>query len=112
MSGKSDPFQSEPSMDHYGPEVDDCEQLPPEKAEFLRIRKEAGKLIDPERAQCFIIEDDITDPYGVRGYSPDESVCGRLYYAKNPGSEIWVEFHDIQRGIRDKLFRRLEEEGF
>ena len=63
---------------------------------WLAIRKEAGLNIDPETAEvmwdyCYTI-----DPYNV--YSDlhqEEKQIGREYFARAPGSNVWVNYGDL-----------------
>jgi hypothetical protein len=66
------------------------------KREWLAIRKQAGRKIDPESAEVAWEYGLVLDPYGIHGKLPDE-LCqvGRIYFARSPGSEIWVEFGDL-----------------
>jgi hypothetical protein len=45
----------------------------------------------------------------VYPYLPDEIDCiGRVYFARRPGSDIWVEFQDIPDKTCDALHERIE----
>ena len=42
------------------------------------------------------------DPYGVYPDLPEEcQQVGREYFARSPGSDIWVHFHDLPEETRD-----------
>src|SRR4051812_18014075 len=75
---------------------------------WLAIRKEAAKTIDPTTAEIFWTYGDITDPYGV---DPDgRSECiGRVYFARAPGSDIWVEFGDLPMPVVDEFWKRHKQ---
>jgi hypothetical protein len=69
--------------------------------DYLAERKREAKKIDPQTADVMWDYSNISDPYGVYNY-PLESV-GRDYFARDPGSTIWVWFGDLPVGTRDKL---------
>jgi hypothetical protein len=83
-----------------------------EKAEieqWLAIRKEAGLKIDPETAEVDWSYRQTLDPYGVydEWELPEEfHQVGREYFARAPGSDIWVEFGDLPTAVRDALWNR------
>ena len=59
-------------------------------------RKEAGLKIDPETAEVMWDYGQTLDPYGVDPDLPEECrQIGRNYFARSPGSEIWVSFYDL-----------------
>jgi hypothetical protein len=74
-----------------------------ERTEFLRIRKEAGLKIDPETAEVAWDYRQVVDPYGIYPPHPESDCVGRAYFARAPGSDIWVEFGDLPDPIRDAL---------
>jgi hypothetical protein len=74
--------------------------------EFLRIRKEAGLKIDPETAEVAWDYRQVVDPYGIYPFDPESDCVGRAYFARAPGSDIWVEFGDLPAPIRDALWDR------
>jgi len=66
--------------------------------EWLAIRKEAGLKIDPET-------------YGVHPDLPEEyRQIGREYFARSPGSDIWVSFDDLPDAIREALWEKKKRE--
>jgi hypothetical protein len=75
-----------------------------EREQWLKIRKEAGLHIDPATAEVFWTYAQTLDPYGV--YPEVEECVGREYFARAPGSDIWVLFDDIPRQTRDALWSR------
>ena len=89
----------------------------PEVKEWLALRKEAGARIDPTTALVFFEHGDPIDPYGlcndlVGGW------IGRVYFARSPESDVWVEFGDLpeptrtaiwQRDFRQPIVRNAEE---
>jgi len=77
------------------------------KEEWLKIRKEAGSRIDPVTAEVDWEYGYTMDPYGVYDDLDDEEKqVGREYFARAPGSDIWVSFGDLSREVRAKLWER------
>ena len=75
--------------------------------EFINVRKEAARQIDPENAEVDWSYGQIMDPYGIDPDLPDELECvGRVYFARSPGSDIWVCFYDLPKAIRDALWEK------
>ena len=75
--------------------------------EWLAIRKEAGLKIDPKTAEVDWTYAQTLDPYGIYTEPPDEcSQVGREYFARSPGSDIWVEFGDLPKATRDALWEK------
>jgi len=73
--------------------------------EFLAIRKEEGLKIDPKTAEVMWIYAQTLDPYGVYSDLPEEcQQVGREYFARSPGSDIWVNFGDLPETTRDALW--------
>jgi hypothetical protein len=64
--------------------------------QWLAIRKEAGLKIDPETAEVAWWTAYTLDPYGVDPNLPAElQQFGREYFARSPGSDVWVSFNDL-----------------
>jgi hypothetical protein len=77
--------------------------------EWLAIRKEEALKIDPEIAEVTWHYAQTLDPYGVYPDLPEECQCiGREYFARLPGSDIWVHFGDLPDEIHDALWQRHE----
>lgn len=77
-----------------------------EYAEFLRHRREAGLKINPATAEvCWFYQQEF-DPYGIGLHVSCEDF-GRedRYFARSPGSDIWVEFGDLPVETRDNLWK-------
>jgi hypothetical protein len=75
--------------------------------EWLAIRKEAGRKIDPETAEVYWCYGQTLDPYGVYGELPEEYwQIGREYFARSPESDIWVWFGDLPAATRDALWEK------
>jgi hypothetical protein len=87
-----------------------------EKAEdeqWLATRKEAGLTIDPETAEVLWIYADTEDPYYVfdEWELPEEFIqVGREYFARSPGSDIWVHFDDLPNTVRKELWGKHHSE--
>jgi hypothetical protein len=81
-----------------------------EKAEierWLAIRKEAGLKIDPETAEVDWDYRQTLDPYGIKDEweLPEEfDQVGREYFARSPGSDVWVSFYDLPDAAREKIW--------
>ena len=75
--------------------------------QWLAIRKEAALKIDPETAEVYWTYAQTLDPYGVNPDLPEEyQQVGREYFARSPGSDIWVWFGDLPKETRDALWGR------
>jgi hypothetical protein len=73
--------------------------------DWLEIRKQEGMRIDPETAEVDWSYAETFDPYGLGLELSDElRQVGREYFARNPGSDIWVVFQDLPEGTRNKLW--------
>jgi len=94
------------------PDVPMRKKTASEKAEdeqWLAIRKEAGLKIDPETAEVDWNYGQTLDPYGVcdEWELPDEFHCvGREYFARSPGSDVWVHFSDLPDTVREEIWAR------
>jgi hypothetical protein len=74
---------------------------------WLAIRKEAGLKIDPETAEVMWQYELTLDPYGVYPDLPEEyQQVGREYFARSPGSDVWVWFGDLPDAIRGALWEK------
>ena len=78
------------------------------RAEIWRaLLKIAGRQIDPETADVCWEYALTLDPYGVYPDLPEEyQQVGRAYFARSPGSDIWVEFGDLPEATRQALWTR------
>src|SRR5215831_20384050 len=80
-----------------------------ELKEYLSIRKEAGRHIDPATAEVFWTYAQTLDPYGIDPDLPEEyQQIGREYFARSPGSEIWVWFGDLPEATRTALWAKCK----
>jgi hypothetical protein len=74
---------------------------------WLAIRKEAGLQIDPETAEVDWNYAQTLDPYGVDpDLSEEYQQVGRAYFARSPGSNVWVWFGDLPEATREALWKR------
>jgi len=74
---------------------------------WLAIRREAALHIDPETAEVDWNYAQTLDPYGDDPELPEEyQQVGREYFARSPGSDVWVWFGDLPEATRDALWRR------
>jgi hypothetical protein len=94
------------------PDVPVKKKMAAEKAEIARwlaIRKEEALKIDPETAEVDWWYEQVLDPYGVcdEWELPEEFDCvGRAYFARAPGSDIWVWFGDLPKQTVERLRQR------
>jgi hypothetical protein len=78
-----------------------------ERKVWLAIRKEAALKINPETAEVEWIYAQTLDPYGVDPELPEEYFCvGREYFARSPGSDVWVWFGDLPDAIESALWEK------
>ena len=76
---------------------------------WIAIRKEEGLKIDPTTAEVDGGWRRILDPYEVLRDLPPECDCaGRVFFARRPGSKIWVEFNDLPDDTCAVLWERLK----
>jgi hypothetical protein len=74
---------------------------------WLELIKLAGRQIDPETAQVEWRYAQTLDPYNVYGDLPEElQQVGREFFARCPGSDIWVNFRDLPKPTQDELWRK------
>jgi hypothetical protein len=79
--------------------------------DWLAIRKEEGLRINPDTAEVYWEMRMPADPYEVHtDLCEEEKQTGRVYFARNPGSDIWVCFDDMPTNTRAKLWKRHRKE--
>ena len=62
------------------------------------LRREVGRHIDPETAEVHGVYAEVCNPYNDKLDLPVEAQCvGRDYFARSPGSKVWIWFHDLPR---------------
>ena len=76
--------------------------------EYLGLVKQAGLAINPETAEVQCFQANYFDPYGIIGMDlPEECLDSqtKLYFARSPGSDLWVEFDDLPDETREALLK-------
>jgi hypothetical protein len=68
---------------------------------WKELRELAGRQIDPTTAEVLCSSGKIGDPYGV--YPNERDCIGRLYFARSPGTNLWIEFGDLPEATRVAL---------
>ena len=82
-------------------------EAPQTTKEWLAIRREAALRIDPATAEVFWTYAQTLDPYGIDPEMPDElRQVGREYFARSPGSDVWVWFGDLPEKVADALWEK------
>jgi hypothetical protein len=72
---------------------------------WLAIRIEAAKHIDANTAEVTFFYTRSGDPYDI--YPPAEQYnVGRSYFARAPGSSIWVWLGDLPKVVSDALWAK------
>jgi hypothetical protein len=78
--------------------------------QWLAVRKEAALHIDPATAEVVWEYGQTFDPYLVRYLPPDYrplharyDQVERCFFARSPGSDVWVSFDDLPDATRDAL---------
>jgi len=77
--------------------------------EWLAICRAEAKLIDPATAVICCQRGDRLDPYGLYP-DTDYWILGEIFFARRPGSEIWVAFDDLPTDVLKALRKRAENE--
>src|SRR6266702_4755325 len=78
--------------------------------EFLAIRKAAGLKIDARSAEVTWCYAQTLDPYGICELPEECQQVGREYFARAPGSDIWVCFDDLPQETRKALWEAHKHE--
>jgi hypothetical protein len=74
---------------------------------FLASRREAGLKIDPATAEVEWLFGETLNPYGVEPLPKEYGgQVGREYFARAPGSGVWVSFHDLPTATAKALQNR------
>jgi hypothetical protein len=75
--------------------------------EWEAWRRAAGLHIDPETAEVEWTYAQTLDPYGDDPNLPEEcQQVGREYFARSPGSDVWVWFGDLPHATRNSLWEK------
>src|SRR5262249_18081151 len=71
------------------------------------LRKAAGLGINAETAEVMWSYAEMADPYGDCPSVPAEcSSVGREYFARAPGTEVWIDFGDLPQATVDVLWEK------
>jgi hypothetical protein len=71
------------------------------------LRRAVGLHIDPETAEVEWTYALTVDPYDDFPSLPEEcQQVGREYFARSPGSDVWISFSDLPKGTRDALWEK------
>jgi len=74
---------------------------------FQALLKIAVQQIDPATAEVMWEYGQTLDPYGVWENMPEEyQQIGREYFARAPGTDVWVNFGDLPEATRDTLWNK------
>jgi uncharacterized protein DUF3631 len=73
---------------------------------WLKAREDEAPKIDPKTAEVDWSYGQVLDPYGAIGVPEDCSCVGREYFARRPGSDVWVHFDDLPDATREALWNR------
>jgi len=75
---------------------------------YLRaLRTEVGRGIDPKTADVKWGYTKVLDPYNDYPDLPEEYRCtGRAYFARSPGTDIWICFDDLPGRTTKKLIKK------
>jgi hypothetical protein len=82
------------------------------KEQWLALRKDAALRIDPETAEVYWTYGQTLDPYGVENLPEEYQQIQRNYFARSPGSNVWVLFDDLPDATRDRLWARIRAGDF
>jgi hypothetical protein len=80
--------------------------------QWCALRKEEALRIDPERAEVYWTYGQTFDPYGVEDLPEEYQQIQRNYFARSPGSDVWVSFDDLPNAVLDRLWERIETGNF
>ena len=72
--------------------------------EFLAIRKASGLKIEARSAEVMWCYAQTLDPYGIDELPEECRQVGREYFARAPGSDIWVWFGDLPQETSEALW--------
>jgi hypothetical protein len=71
------------------------------------LRKAVGRQVDPETAEVDWVYAQTLDPYGdYPDLPPEEQQVGREYFARCPGTDLWINFHDLIDATREALWEK------
>jgi hypothetical protein len=85
----------------------------PEAQEWRMVRKEAGRILDPDAADVICLYVETADPYGFCAEIPEGVSCvARDYFARAVGSEMWIVFSDLPERTAERLWQRINAGDF
>lgn len=93
--------------------IDSFENPTPSPKERLRVVCDEAKKIDPFTMEAKWEYGQVLDPYGLCELPPERRCVGRLYFARRPGSDIWVEDGDLPPEVlvgMPRALARFEEQ--
>ena len=74
------------------------------------LRQAVGLHIDPETAEVDWIYAQALDPYGNHPNLPEElQQVGREYFARSPGSDVWILFYDLPEATATRSGKSTSE---
>jgi hypothetical protein len=79
-----------------------------ERDEWLEVRRQEGKNIDPETAEVTFWWTEVLDPYGVYDLPEEHHCVGRSYFAMRPGSKICVWDGDLPEETEKRIWERIK----
>ena len=75
------------------------------------MREDEGRKIDPETAEVTWRWGLTLDPYGIHPDLPKEKCqVQRNYFARSPGSDMWVHFDDLPEATRKILSEKAAQD--
>jgi hypothetical protein len=89
----------------------ESDRIQASKKRWLSVRKEQGLKIDPETAEVFFEEGSARNPYGLNDFTYEEDSLWPNYFARSPGSDVWVLFEDLPKTTCDRLWARVRAEA-
>jgi hypothetical protein len=99
-----------PNTDRGSEEGKDLAMTEDQMLNLETIRKQAGLQIDPANAEVEWWYVQTLDPYGDDPDLPEEfQQVERGYFARSPGSDVWVHFYDLPQSTRDALWNRYSK---
>jgi excisionase family DNA binding protein len=79
--------------------------------QWLAWRAAAGRVVDPQTAEVMWDYRLTVDPYGVVDEIPEEyQQVGRQYFARAPGTSVWIAFGDLPEQTRNALWAKYQAE--
>jgi excisionase family DNA binding protein len=75
--------------------------------QWMAWRAAAGRSIDPKTAEVIWDHRLTLDPYGVGSDIHEENQqVGREYFARAPGTDLWIAFGDLPKPTRETLWQK------